>query len=409
MSFILIRIGRKSDNDIVLKNSSVSGRHAEIFVNEEGVVFLTDLNSTNGTYINGNKVQGSVLLKKGDILRLGADKPVPWLTWIEKKQAEMSQPVMNPLSNPEDFLKGRSRKNSVTELILGLLIILFLVLIGFFVFKDIGGEKKKTGNTDTTSSVNKNGETGTDTVSNAGNDKPAPKVDRQNIAYDYSCMGDDWLVWGNDLKKEVLDAYGTKVTVRTEIEYGDRLHEDMKSQYKIITSGKSYENLKHIFQILTSNIIKPRGFPYRLYMIESDEVNAFTCGGRVYFTTAMYKFCRDEHELACVLGHEIYHNELGHIREGIRLSSFEGGDLLGLLTISFNQKNEVECDLHGIDLANYSRYEGCAAVSFWKRMQESDSEGGELENFFRSHPFSGKRSDCSRRHIRKNYDYECNE
>ena len=409
MSFILIRIGRKSDNDIVLKNSSVSGRHAEIFVNEEGVVFLTDLNSTNGTYINGNKVQGSVLLKKGDILRLGADKPVPWLTWIEKKQAEMSQPVMNPLSNPEDFLKGRSRKNSVTELILGLLIILFLVLIGFFVFKDIGGEKKKTGNTDTTSSVNENDETGTDTVSNAGNDKPAPKVDRQNIAYDYSCMGDDWLVWGNDLKKEVLDAYGTKVTVRTEIEYGDRLHEDMKSQYKIITSGKSYENLKHIFQILTSNIIKPRGFPYRLYMIESDEVNAFTCGGRVYFTTAMYKFCRDEHELACVLGHEIYHNELGHIREGIRLSSFEGGDLLGLLTISFNQKNEVECDLHGIDLANYSRYEGCAAVSFWKRMQESDSEGGELENFFRSHPFSGKRSDCSRRHIRKNYDYECNE
>ncbi len=409
MSFILIRIGRKSDNDIVLTNSSISGRHAEIFVNEEGVVFLTDLNSTNGTYINGNKVQGSVLLKKGDILRLGADKPVPWLNWVEKKQAEMSQPVMNPLSNPEEFLKGKSRKYSMIEMFFGILIILFLLIIAYFIINEIGGEKKEGGTSDSTSASQGNGETGADTVSKAGADKPAPKVDREKISYDYSCMGDDWLVWGNDLKKEVLDAYGTKVTVRTEIEYGDRLHEDMKSQYRIITSGKSYSKLKDIFQILTSNIIKPRGFPYRLYMIESDEVNAFTCGGRVYFTTAMYKFCRDEHELACVLGHEIYHNELGHIREGIRLSSFEGGDLLGLLTVSFNQKNEVECDLYGIDLANYSRYEGCAAVSFWKRMQEMDSKGGDLENFFRSHPFSGKRSDCSRRHIIKNYDYECQE
>ena len=137
MSFILIRIGRKSDNDIVLTNTSVSGMHAEIFVNEEGIVFLTDLGSTNGTFINGNKIEGSVLLKKGDILRFGADKPVPWLTWVEKKQAEMSQPPMDPLSNPEDFLRVRSRKTNPAIWLLVLVGFLFVCTVAYFIGKFI--------------------------------------------------------------------------------------------------------------------------------------------------------------------------------------------------------------------------------------------------------------------------------
>ena len=148
MSFILIRIGRKSENDVVLNNSSVSGRHAEIFVNEDGIVFLTDLGSTNGTFINGNRVEGSVLLKKGDILRFGADKPVPWLTWVEKKQAEMSQPPMNLLSNPEDFLREKSRKSNLKNWLLVVVVILFLSTIAYLVgryikHKNLNDEKKE--------------------------------------------------------------------------------------------------------------------------------------------------------------------------------------------------------------------------------------------------------------------------
>jgi pSer/pThr/pTyr-binding forkhead associated (FHA) protein len=156
MSFILIRIGRKSDNDIVLTNSSVSGRHAEIFVNEEGIVFLTDLDSTNGTFINGNIIEGSVLLKKGDILRFGADKPVPWLTWVEKKQAEMSQPPMNPLSNPEDFLRVRSRKSNLAIWLIGFVGFLFVCVFAYFIGKFISDKILKEVKTESESMIIRN-------------------------------------------------------------------------------------------------------------------------------------------------------------------------------------------------------------------------------------------------------------
>ena len=45
----------------------------------------------------------------------------------------------------------------------------------------------------------------------------------------------------------------------------------------------------------------------------------------------MYSFCKTNDELACVIGHEINHNELGHIKEHLqkeRLISAEGAAIL---------------------------------------------------------------------------------
>ena len=63
MNFKTIRIGRASDNDIVLIHPSVSRNHLELFYDGEGNVFLTDLNSANGTFVNGQRIVGSVQLK----------------------------------------------------------------------------------------------------------------------------------------------------------------------------------------------------------------------------------------------------------------------------------------------------------------------------------------------------------
>jgi len=58
-------IGRHSDNDIVIKDSSVSNHHARL--NFEQEYFLTDLRSSNGTFINGKKIF-HVKLADGDII-----------------------------------------------------------------------------------------------------------------------------------------------------------------------------------------------------------------------------------------------------------------------------------------------------------------------------------------------------
>lgn len=58
------RIGSKADSDLLLTDDSVSTRHAIVEALEDGV-YLRDLDSTNGTYFGGDKVEAAVLMEDG--------------------------------------------------------------------------------------------------------------------------------------------------------------------------------------------------------------------------------------------------------------------------------------------------------------------------------------------------------
>ncbi len=62
-------IGRVDDNTFPIAEASVSSHHCEVLLRGTDVV-VHDLNSTNGTFINGEKITESVL-KPGQTLRLG--------------------------------------------------------------------------------------------------------------------------------------------------------------------------------------------------------------------------------------------------------------------------------------------------------------------------------------------------
>ena len=64
-----VMIGRDADNDIPLKAEYVSRHHAQITV-EQGACWITDLNSTNGTFVNGRRVKKRIL-RDGDVLQIG--------------------------------------------------------------------------------------------------------------------------------------------------------------------------------------------------------------------------------------------------------------------------------------------------------------------------------------------------
>ncbi len=65
-----IRIGRQSDNDLVVTDPGVSRHHAEV-INTNGTCTLHDLGSTNGTYVNGTVVSEHAL-RDGDRISLGS-------------------------------------------------------------------------------------------------------------------------------------------------------------------------------------------------------------------------------------------------------------------------------------------------------------------------------------------------
>jgi pSer/pThr/pTyr-binding forkhead associated (FHA) protein len=62
-------IGRLPDNDIRIDNAAVSGHHA-LIINILNDSFLEDLNSTNGTYVNG-KIVKKHALQHGDVITVG--------------------------------------------------------------------------------------------------------------------------------------------------------------------------------------------------------------------------------------------------------------------------------------------------------------------------------------------------
>ena len=66
-----IKVGKAPINDIVINDTFVSREHLEIFIDSDKNVFITDLDSANGTYVNGIRIKNSVKLETFDILLIG--------------------------------------------------------------------------------------------------------------------------------------------------------------------------------------------------------------------------------------------------------------------------------------------------------------------------------------------------
>jgi pSer/pThr/pTyr-binding forkhead associated (FHA) protein len=64
-----VSIGRAEDNNVQIKDTTVSSHHAKI-VTFYNASYIEDLGSTNGTFVNGKQVQKHTL-KPGDVISLG--------------------------------------------------------------------------------------------------------------------------------------------------------------------------------------------------------------------------------------------------------------------------------------------------------------------------------------------------
>lgn len=96
----VLTIGRKEDNDVQIQNLAVSGHHAKLLTifNDS---FIEDLNSTNGTFVNGKSIDKHAL-QNGDVITIGKHE-LRFVNFNNKAESDFEKTV---------FIGAKSVKSS---------------------------------------------------------------------------------------------------------------------------------------------------------------------------------------------------------------------------------------------------------------------------------------------------------
>jgi len=109
-----ITIGRDSVNEVVINDAEISRRHARLTF-QGGKYVLEDLGSTNGTFVNGQRLAGPRVLKPGEVVSFGeqivmvfeANNFDAGATVVSPRAAavpSVSRPVMAPPPPPVEYV-----------------------------------------------------------------------------------------------------------------------------------------------------------------------------------------------------------------------------------------------------------------------------------------------------------------
>lgn len=90
----VITIGRSEECSIVVNDEKVSRVHAQLVQDDQGVVSVVDLGSTNGTWVNESRIVGEMRLNPNDKVRIGSTQ-LSWQTYINNMSSQQLQPEMS--------------------------------------------------------------------------------------------------------------------------------------------------------------------------------------------------------------------------------------------------------------------------------------------------------------------------
>lgn len=92
-------LGRDLTNDIPISDPEVSRRHARLFLRDENV-FVEDLGSTNGTFLNGERIASPQQLRKGDEITFGESVVMVYDKLVQAADATVVSPPVTVAPAP---------------------------------------------------------------------------------------------------------------------------------------------------------------------------------------------------------------------------------------------------------------------------------------------------------------------
>ncbi|HEY9151829.1 MAG TPA: FHA domain-containing protein [Anaerolineales bacterium] len=136
-----LTIGRDSTNGVVINDAEISRKHARLTF-QGGKYVLEDLGSTNGTFVNGQRLAGPVVLKSGDVVSLGeqivlmydalsVDSGATVISSHKSAAAPVAPPPPAAVPPPQNYSTPLTpvKKNNTLVLVIGGLVLLCLCAI----------------------------------------------------------------------------------------------------------------------------------------------------------------------------------------------------------------------------------------------------------------------------------------
>jgi pSer/pThr/pTyr-binding forkhead associated (FHA) protein len=109
-------IGRSSENDLVIKDDLMVSRNHAILYFDEGSVLIEDLNSANGTFVNGNRISTIIKLDEYDILKVG-NSLVHWNKLFEEPDSSEEDAeefnVVGTMTDAPEFPVGKENSENL--------------------------------------------------------------------------------------------------------------------------------------------------------------------------------------------------------------------------------------------------------------------------------------------------------
>jgi len=214
-----------------------------------------------------------------------------------------------------------------------------------------------------------------------------------------------------------LGACGTpKVSPQQENALGERQAKEILSKAKL-SKNPTYNRAVRRVGSRIARVANRPDFRWRYHVIDSKQANAFVLpGGKIFVYSGLFKYARNDAELAAVIGHEVAHALKSHGIQGAQRR--QNAALVGALlqvglgvagvdpaianTVNqaygygatygyihpYSREKEMEADSIGLYLMAKAGYDPRAALSFWERFGK---QGQRVPEFFSTHPSSAHR------------------
>jgi predicted Zn-dependent protease len=201
------------------------------------------------------------------------------------------------------------------------------------------------------------------------------------------------------------------LSIEKERDLGDRVFREIQKEMEIVQIPSVQVYIDTLGTKLGSNAHTSE-FPFRFMVLKESEPNAFAIpGGRIFITSGLICLVESEDELAGVVGHEIAHVVRRHIAERIEASKrlnlpTLAGILAGLLVggqgggavmagslalaeskmLKYTRDNESEADRLGLAYMTQAGYDGCAMISFLRKIYRTTQYDTEFPSYLSTHP-----------------------